>query len=192
MTWQPGQHEKAAIGGCGRKPNQASEMHKVVRSASCACGTVRCEGVGKPLLSAVCYCSDCQNGGRTIEALPGAPRVCDADGGTPLLVFRDDRFQCVSGADKLVAYKLSDRAPTRRMVASCCNSGMFLKYEPGFWVSSYRHRYCGDLPPIEMRNQTRDRRSETDIPADAPSHPRFPMRLFAKIIRARIEMMVGL
>jgi len=78
------------------------------------------------------------------------------------------------------------------MVASCCNSGMFLKYEPGFWVSSYRHRYCGDLPPIEMRNQTRDRRSETDIPADAPSHPRFPMRLFAKIIRARIEMMVGL
>jgi hypothetical protein len=69
---------------------------------------------------------------------------------------------------------------------------MFLKFEPGFWVSSYRLRYSGELPPIEMRNQTRDRRAETDIPSDAPSFSRFPMRLYAKLIRARIEMLIGL
>jgi hypothetical protein len=168
------------------------KMSQIVRRASCACGTVRCEGVGTPIMSGICYCSDCQEGGRTIEALPGAPRVRDADGGTPLLTYRDDRFRCVSGVDMLVAYKISDRAPTRRMVASCCNSGMFLKFEPGFWVSSYRLRYSGELPPIEMRNQTRDRRAETDIPSDAPSFSRFPMRLYAKLIRARIEMLIGL
>lgn len=78
------------------------------------------------------------------------------------------------------------------MVASCCNSGMFLKFEPGVWVSSYRLRYSGNLPPIEMRNQTRDRRAASDIPSDAPSFSRFPMRLYGRIIRARIEMVIGL
>jgi hypothetical protein len=170
----------------------STKMGKIIRLASCACGTVRCEGVGAPIVSVVCYCSDCQEGGRKIEALPGAPRVLEADGGASYLTYRDDRFRCVSGAEMLVAYKISDRAPTRRMVASCCNSGMFLKFEPGFWISSYRLRYSGDLPPIEMRNQTRDRRAETAISSDAPSFSRFPMRLFAKLIRARIEMLFGL
>jgi hypothetical protein len=163
-------------------------MDKIVRPASCACGAVRCEGVGAPIVSAVCYCSDCQEGGRRIEALPHAPRVLDADGGTSYLTYRDDRFRCIAGAEKLVAYRLKDRSPTRRMVASCCNSGMFLKFEPGFWISSYRLRYSGDLPPIEMRNQTRDRSAKTIISSDAPSFSRYPMRLFAKLIRARIEM----
>jgi hypothetical protein len=98
----------------------------------------------------------------------------------------------VSGAENLVAYKLHEHAPTRRMVASCCNSGMFLKFEPGFWVSSYRLRYSGDLPPIEMRNQTRDRKAEMPIPSDAASFSRYPVRLFAKLIRARIEKLLRL
>jgi hypothetical protein len=166
-------------------------MSKVVRSASCACGGVRCEGVGAPIVSAVCYCADCQEGARRIEALPGAPRILDEDGGAAYLTYRDDRFRCVAGEEKLVACRLKDDAPTRRMVASCCNTGMFLKFEPGFWISSYRLRFSGDLPPIEMRNQTRDRRAETPIPSDSPSSPRFPMRLFAKLIRARIAMSFG-
>jgi hypothetical protein len=167
-------------------------VSKTVSISSCACGAVRCEAVGAPIVSAVCYCSDCQEGGRRIEALPGAPRVLEADDGASYLTYRDDRFQCVSGAEMLVPIRLNDRAPTRRMVASCCNSGMFVKFEPGFWVSSYRLRHSGDLPPIEMRNQTRDRRAETPIAKDAPSFARFPMRLFAKLIRARIAMFAGL
>jgi hypothetical protein len=170
----------------------STKMGKTIRLASCACGAVRCEGIGAPIASAVCYCSDCQEGGRRIEALPGAPRVLEADGGASYLTYRDDRFRCVSGAEMLVAHRLSDRAPTRRMVASCCNSGMFVKFEPGFWISSYRLRFSGALPPIEMHNQTRDRRAETSIPSDAPSFSRFPMRLFAKLIRARLEMLFGL
>jgi hypothetical protein len=166
-------------------------MAEIIRHASCACGTVRCEGIGAPIVTAVCYCADCQEGGRRIEALPGAPRVLDEDGGASYLTYRDDRFRCVAGADRLVAYRLSDKAPTRRMVASCCNSGMFLKFEPGFWISSYRLRYSGDLPPLEMRNQTRDRKAATKIASDAPSYSRYPMRLFARLIRARIAMSFG-
>jgi hypothetical protein len=160
-------------------------------AASCACGTVRCEGIGEPISSTVCYCADCQKGGRIIEALPAAPHVLDADGGASYLIYRDDRFRCIAGEDKLVAYRLSDAAPTRRMVASCCNSGMFVKFEPGFWVSAYRLRFAGDLPPVTMRNQTRDRNAATPLPADAPSFPRYPLRLFAKLILARVAMLFG-
>ncbi len=46
-----------------------------VRTSQCGCGRVRCESRGEPILSVVCYCLDCQEGGRRIEALPGA-RAC--------------------------------------------------------------------------------------------------------------------
>jgi hypothetical protein len=166
-------------------------MTQILRTSSCVCGRVRCEAVGAPILSAVCYCDSCQEGGRLIEALPGATPVRDADGGTPYLTYRDDRFRCVAGADLLVGYKITERAPTQRFVASCCNTGLFAKFGPGHWVSAYRARFEGDLPPIEMRNQTRYRRADTDIPTDAPSFPGFPPRLFLKLIGARIAMLVG-
>src|SRR6266567_4720089 len=97
------------------------------RYASCACGRVRCRAVGKPILSAVCYCDDCQEGARQIEILPNAASFRDADGGTPL----------------------------------------------------------------EMRTQTRYRRANTDLPHDVPSYRRFGMRLFAKLVTARVSMFLG-
>jgi hypothetical protein len=166
-------------------------MTEAVRTSSCVCGRVRCEAVGAPILSAVCYCDSCQEGGRLIEALPGARPVRDADGGTPYLTYRDDRFRCVSGADLLVGYKLADRAPSQRFVASCCDTGMFLKFGPGHWVSAYRARFGPDAPPIEMRTQTRYRRADTAIPRDAPSYPGFPPKLFIKLIATRIAMLIG-
>jgi hypothetical protein len=160
--------------------------------SSCACGRVRCEASGKPIVSAVCYCEDCQEGARRIEALPGAPRIREPDGGVASLVYRDDRFQCLSGEELLVGHRLKEGAPTRRMVASCCNAGMFLKFEPGFWVSAFRARFEGDaLPPIEMRNQIEHRQAATPLPSDAPAYRGFPLRLFARLGAARLAMMLG-
>jgi len=166
-------------------------MTHMVRTSTCICGRVRCEATGAPIFGALCYCDRCQEGGRLIEALPGATPVRDADGGTPYLTYRDDRFRCVAGADLLVGYKINDRAPSQRFVASCCNTGMFLKFGPGHWVSAYRARFGPDAPPIEMRTQTRYRRADTIIPDDAPSFPGFPARLFLKLIAARFAMLVG-
>uniref|UniRef100_Q07LB5 CENP-V/GFA domain-containing protein n=1 Tax=Rhodopseudomonas palustris (strain BisA53) TaxID=316055 RepID=Q07LB5_RHOP5 len=162
-----------------------------IRYSSCVCGRVRCRAIGTPILSAVCYCDDCQEGARHIEALPNAASFRDADGGTPLLTYRDDRFTCLAGADLLVGYRIKENAPTRRMVASCCNSAMYLKYQPGFWVSAYRARFAGEVPPLEMRTQVQHRRADADLPRDVPCYPGFPMRLFAKIFTARISMFLG-
>ncbi len=166
-------------------------MNQIVRCSSCVCGRVRCEAVGPPILVAVCYCESCQAGGRRIEALPGAAPVLDPDGGTPYLTYRDDRFHCVAGADRLVGYRNSERAPTQRLVASCCNTGMYLKFGPGHWVSAYRTRFAPDAPLIQMRTQTRYRRAAAALPNDAPSYRGFPSRLFLKLLAARIAMLAG-
>ncbi len=164
----------------------------VQRTSSCLCGMVRCVATGSPIVSAVCYCASCQSGARAIEALAGAPRIREADGGTALLTFRDDRFAIIAGEDQLVAHRLSPGAPTRRMVARCCNSAMFLKYEPGFWVSTYRTRFAPeDWPPVEMRNQIRHRDSPLPLPDEAPAFQGFPLRLFWALAKARVAMLLG-
>jgi len=165
-------------------------MEFTVRTATCACGHVRCEGIGPPIASTVCYCNDCQAGGHQIEALPGAAPVLDPDGGTQYLTYRDDRFACVEGAEWLVGYKLKVDSPTQRFVASCCNTGMFIKYAPGHWVSSYRSHFAGVLPPIEMRTKVARRRSDLPVPGDAPAFRSFPLRLFRRLLAARIAMLL--
>jgi hypothetical protein len=164
-------------------------MALAVRTATCSCGRVRCEGIGAPIVSLVCYCSDCQAGGRQIEALAGASDVLDPDGGTPYLTYRDDRFACVEGAELLVAYKLKPDAPTQRFVASCCNTALFLKFAPGHWTSSFRSRFDDPVPPIEMRTKVARRQSDLPIPQDAPAHRSFPLKLFRRLLAARIAML---
>lgn len=166
-------------------------MSEIVRTSSCRCGRVRCRAIGAPIVSAVCYCDDCQAGGRQIERMPKAGSVLDDDGGTAYLTYRDDRFSCVSGAELLVGHKIREHAPTQRYVASCCNTAMYLKFAPGHWVSAYRARFAGELPPIEMRTQTRFRPADSPMPADAPSYRRFPMKLFGRLLSARIAMLFG-
>ncbi len=164
-------------------------MSLAARIATCSCGGVRCEGIGDPIVSTVCYCSDCQAGGHQIEALAGAARMLDLDGGTPYLTYRDDRFACVKGAELLVGYKLKPDAPTQRFVASCCNTGMFLKFAPGHWTSACRSRFDVPLPPIEMRTKVARRRSDLPIPQDAPAYSSFPVKLFRRLLAARVAML---
>ena len=117
--------------------------------------------------------------------------MLDPDGGTPYLTYRGDRYRCVEGADLLIGYKLSEKAPTQRFVASCCNTGMFLKFGPGFWISAYAMRFDAPLPPVEMRHKTERRQSALPIPTDAPAYRGFPGKLIWRLIKARIAMLIG-
>ena len=167
-------------------------MGLTVRTSCCDCGQVRFKAIGDPIVTAVCYCSDCQKGGQLIQALPDAQPVLDQDGGTPYLTYRDDRFRCVAGQHLLEGHKLKASAPTQRFVATCCNSGMYLKFKYGHWVSAYRYRFADEiLPAVEMRTNLRRRQSALVLPQDAPSYSRFPLSLFAKLFRSRIDMALG-
>ena len=99
--------------------------------ATCQCGKVTVEAIGRPILTASCYCASCQEAGRRLERLASAPPLLDADGGTSMILYRKDRVQCVTGRQHLKEHRLKPESPTRRVVATCCNSAMFLDFTKG-------------------------------------------------------------
>ena len=160
--------------------------------ASCACGAVKMEARGAPIVTAVCYCDDCQRAGEHIQAMAGAPPVLDADGGTSAVMFRKDRLRCVEGAERLVPVKLDPKSPTSRYVADCCNSAMYLGFDDAkHWVDVFRNRVQGEPPPVQARICTRFRSSAEALPGDAPAHPGYPPSIIPKLLGARIAMLFG-
>jgi hypothetical protein len=166
----------------------ASKQNRIVR---CSCGSVELETSGAPILRAICYCDDCQEAGRQIERLQNAPPFLDPDGGTDFLLYRKDRLKCVKGAELLRDHKLKEESATRRVVATCCNSAMFLDFQKGHWFSVYRARFADEVPPLQMRIQTKSRPEAAADTGDIPSHAGYPPRFMLKLIAARIAMLFG-
>ncbi len=167
-----------------------SEPPKNRTTAQCACGSVKLEASDAPIMSVACYCDDCQEGARQIEALPNARPVRDADGGSAYALYRKDRVECSRGARFFQGYKIREESPTTRVVATCCNSAMFLNYEKGHWFSIYRARFQGDAPPLQMRIHTRFKPENGDVPSDVPSYPTWPFKFLTKLLAARIAMLL--
>lgn len=157
--------------------------------AGCRCGAVRLHIEKQPFLSAVCYCDDCQEAGRRLETLAGDISVRDPDGGTAYVLARKDRFEIVTGSDCLAACRLSPESPTRRVVATCCNTPLFLDVTIAHWVTICRDRIAaGQRPPTEMRVMTKYRRSDLPYPDDARRYDGHTGRFFLKVLGAWVAM----
>ncbi|MGL4311806.1 MAG: GFA family protein [Paracoccaceae bacterium] len=102
------------------------------------------ELLGQPIVSMVCHCSSCQTAGKWLDNLPQASGVLDPQGGTAFVLFRKDRVRCVHGDTHLDGFRLKPDSPTRRVVATCCNSAMFLDFTKGHWISIYQGRLNPD------------------------------------------------
>ena len=160
--------------------------------ARCVCGSVEYEASGDPILGVACYCDDCQEGARRIEALPGAPPVRDPDGGVAYILYRKDRIRCTKGGDRLQSHKLREKTDTNRVVATCCNSAMVMTFDDSkHWVPIYRGRVQGTPPPIDMRICTRFAPEDGKMPRDVPTYPGFSVRFIWKLLGARFAMALG-
>jgi hypothetical protein len=160
-----------------------------VLTASCACGSVAFEGRGAPIVTLVCYCDDCREAARQIEALPDAPPIRDADGGTGYIAYRKDRVRCTKGESLLKNHKIKEKTPTNRVIATCCNSAMLLAFDDSkHWADLYRARVEG-APPIEMRVCTKF--ATGDVPNDVPAYPGYAFKFISRLLAARIAMMFG-
>jgi hypothetical protein len=157
-------------------------------SATCQCGKVRLEAAGPPILTGACYCADCQEAGRQLEQLVSAPPVLDSDGGTEVILVRKDRVRCVMGQNHLEEHRLTPESPTRRLVATCCNSAMFLDFTRGHWLSMYRNRFATGAPPLEMRVMTKERRAGVELANDLPNHAGYSGKFMVKLIGAWMAM----
>jgi hypothetical protein len=156
--------------------------------STCQCGKVKFETVGAPILTGTCFCASCQEAGRRLEQLASAPPVLDPDGGTGVILYRKDRVNCVMGLEHLEEFRLKPESPTRRVVAACCNSAMFLDFTKGHWLSMYRNRFATGAPPIEMRVMTKGRRAGVELADDIPNYSGFSGKFMLKLLAARIAM----
>jgi hypothetical protein len=137
---------------------------------SCQCGRVTTTLTGNPILHAKCYCTSCRTAGLAFAQQLGSPSVVDNDGGTDLVLYRKDRIGRFTGGELLKEHRLTQTSPTRRVVATCCNTPMFLDFTNGHWLSIYAGGLSGTAIPLDMRVMTGDRPDQTPLPDDVPNY----------------------
>ncbi len=120
------------------------------RVAHCRCGAVELGAWAGPIIVATCYCDDCQAAAqRLVDSTNTAPPVT-ADGGSEFMVFRRDRIACTRGAENLEAMRLTAASKTRRMIAGCCTTPMYVAFDDKKpWVSAVRASFGAGAPPVE-------------------------------------------
>jgi hypothetical protein len=156
---------------------------------ACACGRVQLEVEGAPILSAECHCTSCRTAGAKLQALPTRQPLLEANGGTRFVLYRKDRVRFLARAELLKEHRLKPSSKTRRVIASCCNTPVFLELESGHWLSLYSRLWPEDArPPIELRTMTRDLADTALLNDDVPNAKRQSLLFFAKLMGAWIAM----
>lgn len=159
------------------------------QNLACACGQVRLRVEGPPIASVECLCTSCRTAAQQLEVLPGAPRIVDDKGATPIVMQRKDRVAILAGAEHLSAFRLTPEARTRRVVAACCNTPMFLEFQGGHWLSLYAGLWPAALrPPLEMRTMSGDFPDPAALPDDVPNLKQHSLRFYARLIGAWARM----
>jgi hypothetical protein len=95
---------------------------------------------------------------------------------------------CVMGQEHLEEHRLKPDSPTRRVIATCCNSGMFLDFTKGHWLAMYRNRFPAGAPPLEMRVMTQHRRDGVELADDLPNYDSHSGKFMLGLIAAWIAM----
>jgi hypothetical protein len=161
-----------------------------MRIAQCLCGNVEIQALGTPITSVVCYCDSCQEGSRQIERLDNAAPILGLDGGTAYVLFRKDRIKYSKGAELLKSYKIEEKSTTNRVVATCCNSAMVMRFDDAkHWVPVYRARFQGDMPPVQWRICTKFKPENAEIPTDIPSSAMYPAGFMWKLLTSKLSML---
>jgi hypothetical protein len=154
----------------------------------CTCGRVRLVVERAPIVCAECHCGSCRAAGAALQARLGAPPIQESNGGTRYMLYRKDRIRFVAGRDLLREFRLTPDAKTRRVVAGCCNTPVFLELKGGHWLSLYRCLWGAQTPPLEVRTMTRDRPDGIALPDDVPNLQGHGGGFFVKLLGAWIAM----
>lgn len=155
----------------------------------CTCGQVRLEVVDRSILNAECLCTSCRTAGETFRALPGAPGFQASTGGTPYVLYRKDRVRFLGGQEHLRELRLTEKASTRRVLATCCNAPLFLEFESGHWLSLYASLWPASArPAMELRTMAGDLPEGTELPSDLPNPRSHTASFMFKLLAAWIRM----
>lgn len=85
--------------------------------------------------------------------------------------------------------RLTPSSPTRRVVASCCNTPVFLEFQRGHWLSIYSRLWPDtERPRIDMRTMISDRTDAPALPNDVPNAQHQTFGFMVKLLGAWIAM----
>ena len=158
-------------------------------TVGCACGKTRLEVQGAPILVSECLCDSCRTAAERLAALPGARSVLTAYGATPCAEYRKDRVRVVSGAEHLREFRLSAEAGSRRIVATCCNTPVFLELKGAHWLSVYLHLWPqATRPQPQLRTMVGDLPDASALPDDIPNRKSHTASFYAKLFAAWVAM----
>lgn len=156
---------------------------------TCRCGKVHLTVTAEPITVAECQCDSCRKASALFSGLPGARPVVEASGGTHYVLYRKDRVAFTAGAENFVAFRLTAKSPTRRVVAGCCNTPLFLEFQNGHWLSLYAGLWPDAVrPKAEMRTMVGDLPERQMPPADLPNHKSQSFGFFWKLLTAWAAM----
>lgn len=155
----------------------------------CACGTVRLEVQGAPIFTSECHCHSCRMAAARIEALPSAPTFRAPNGGTPFVLYRKDRVRFLAGVESLRSLWLAPKRPTRRLVASCCNTPIFLEFKGGHWLSLYACLWSPEQrPAMRLRTMLSDLPEGVTLDAEVPGAQHQSLGFMTSLLGAWIRM----
>ncbi len=158
-------------------------------SLTCRCGRVHIKLSGEPMVCADCCCSSCQSAAQRLARLPGAPKLPGPFGETRFVLYRKDRVHLPGSSSNLYAFRLSTRATTRRVVAQCCNTPLFLEFKGGHWLSLYGALWPdGTRPRAQLRTMTRDLPNRAALPDDIPNCSTHSFGFYRRLFGAWVAM----
>ncbi|WP_149193067.1 GFA family protein [Luteimonas suaedae] len=161
----------------------------LVHRLTCACGQVTLIAEKAPIASVECYCSSCRAAGLRLQRLPGSRPVLGRHDGTRYVLQRKDRVRFAEGHERMKAFRLSPDAGSRRVVADCCHTPLFLEFKGGHWLSLYGGLWpTGTLPALQMRTMTGDLADPSVLPDDVPNLKRQSGPFFLALLKAWIAM----
>lgn len=156
---------------------------------TCRCGKVHLEVKRAPIITAECHCKSCREAASRLKTLPGAEPVTEENEGTRFVMYRKDRIRIVEGGAQLQEFRLTPEAGTRRVIAGCCNTPVFLEFKGGHWLSLYERLWPeGTAPRLEIRTMTGDRENGLALDADVPAGAWHTTRFYARLLGAWIAM----
>lgn len=156
---------------------------------TCSCGKVHIDIQHAPIMVSECHCTSCRQASERLGHLPGAPDVRAENGGTPYVLYRKDRVRITSGQDMIREFRLKPESPTRRIVASCCNTPLFLEFQHGHWLSIFSVLWPEETrPPAEMRTMTSDIPDGVTLDTSIPNARTQSLSFMRKLLGAWIAM----
>lgn len=159
------------------------------RNIGCACGSTRLEVSGAPIIVTECLCKSCRAAADRLAKLPGAKTILTPYGATASALYRKDRIRIVSGADDLAEFRLTPDAGTRRVVATCCNTPVFMEMKGAHWLDFYLHLWPDAArPEADIRTMVGDLADPSVLPGDIPNLRAQSVSFYAKLLWTWIAM----